>query len=131
MHILRNITRLILQCGYSTLLYIWDFNQEPQSMQSCSVSFPTTELYKKVCNISPYLISIEVNKKVNEALATGLWRSLNETPPTTIGTLANMLSRDMRFLTMSYVRPAKAQTSLRICAVWSEPLLVVRIFYDC
>ena len=30
---------------------------------------------------------------------------------------------DMRFPTMLYVQPAKAQTSLRICAVWSEPLL--------
>ena len=34
------------------------------------------------------------------------------------------MSRDMRFPTMWYVRPAKAQTSLRIRAVWSEPLLV-------
>ena len=37
----------------------------------------------------------------------------------------------MRFPTMSYVPPAKAQTSLRICAVWSEPLQVAWIFYDC
>ena len=36
----------------------------------------------------------------------------------------------MRFPTLWYVRPAKAQTSLRICAVWSEPLLVAWIFYD-
>ena len=41
------------------------------------------------------------------------------------------MSRHMRFLTMWYVRPAKAQTSLRICAVWSEPLLVAWIFYEC
>ena len=46
------------------------------------------------------------------------------------------LSRDMRFPTigyvrpasskygMWYVRPAKAQTRLRIHAVWPEPLLV-------
>ena len=34
------------------------------------------------------------------------------------------MSRDMRFPTMWYVRPAKAQTSMRIRAVWSEPLLV-------
>ena len=40
-------------------------------------------------------------------------------------------SHDMRFPTMWYVRPAKAQTSLRIRAVWSEPLLVAWIFYDC
>ena len=37
----------------------------------------------------------------------------------------------MRFTTMWYVWPAKAQTSLRIHAVWSKPLLVAWIFYDC
>ena len=37
----------------------------------------------------------------------------------------------MRFPTMWYVRPAKPQISLRICAVWSEPLLVACIFYEC
>ena len=36
----------------------------------------------------------------------------------------------MRFPTMWYVRPAKAQTSLRTRAVWSEPLLVAWLFYD-
>ena len=41
------------------------------------------------------------------------------------------LSCDMRFPTMWCVRPAKAQTSLRIRAVWSEPLLVAWIFYEC
>ena len=41
------------------------------------------------------------------------------------------LSHDMRFPTMWYVRPAKAQTSLRIRAVWSESLLVAWIFYEC
>ena len=37
----------------------------------------------------------------------------------------------MRFSTMWYVRPAKPQISLRIRAVWSEPLLVTWIFYEC
>ena len=41
------------------------------------------------------------------------------------------MSHDMRFTTMWYVRQAKAQTSLRIRAVWSAPLLVAWIFYDC
>ena len=41
------------------------------------------------------------------------------------------MSRDMRFLTMLYVRPAKPQISLRICAVRSEPLLVACIFFEC
>ena len=36
----------------------------------------------------------------------------------------------MRFSTMRYVRPAKPQISLRIRAVWSEPLLVAWVFYD-
>ena len=34
------------------------------------------------------------------------------------------------FPTMWYVRPAKAQTSLRIRTVWSEPLFVAWIFYE-
>ena len=43
------------------------------------------------------------------------------------------MSRDMRlrFPTMWYVRSAKPQISLRIRAVWSEPLLVVWMFYEC
>ena len=41
-----------------------------------------------------------------------------------------VMSRDMRFPTMWYVRPAKAQTSLRICAIWSESLLVAWVFYE-
>ena len=35
------------------------------------------------------------------------------------------MSRDMSFPTTWYVWPAKAQTSLRICADWSEPLLII------
>ena len=38
--------------------------------------------------------------------------------------LQAQMSRDMRFPTMWYVRPAKAQTILRIRANRSEPLLV-------
>ena len=46
--------------------------------------------------------------------------------------LSNLdLSRGMRFPAMRYVRPAKAQTSLRIRADCSEPLLVAKIFYEC
>ena len=37
----------------------------------------------------------------------------------------------MEFPTMWYVRSAKPQVSLRICAVWSEPLRLAWIFYDC
>ena len=41
------------------------------------------------------------------------------------------MSLDMRFPTMWYVRPAKPQISLRVRTVWSEPLLVAWVFYDC
>ena len=41
------------------------------------------------------------------------------------------MSRDIRFPTMWYMRPAKTQISLRIHSVWSEPLLVAWIFYAC
>ena len=45
--------------------------------------------------------------------------------------LRNILSCDMRFPTMWYVQPAKPQISLRICAVWLEPLLVAWMLYEC
>ena len=41
------------------------------------------------------------------------------------------LSRDVRFPTMWYLRPAKPQISLRIRAVWSEPSLDAWMFYEC
>ena len=41
------------------------------------------------------------------------------------------LSSGMRFPTMWYVLPAKPQISLRLCTVWSEPLLVACIFFEC
>ena len=41
------------------------------------------------------------------------------------------MSRGMRFPTMWYVRPAQPQISLRIRAVWSEPLLVTCLFHKC
>ena len=40
-------------------------------------------------------------------------------------------SCNMRFSTMWCVRPTKAQISLRIRAVWSEPLQVAWTFYEC
>ena len=45
--------------------------------------------------------------------------------------ILDQMSRDMRFPTMWYVRPAKPQISLRTRSVWSEPWLVAWIFYDC
>ena len=41
------------------------------------------------------------------------------------------MSKCMRFPTMWYVRQANPQISLRVRAVWSEPLLVAWVFYDC
>ena len=40
------------------------------------------------------------------------------------------MSRGMRFPTIWYVRPAKAQTILPVRAVWSEPLLVSWVLFD-
>ena len=40
------------------------------------------------------------------------------------------MSRDMRFPT-GYVRPVKPHISLRMPAVWSEPLLVAWMSYEC
>ena len=45
--------------------------------------------------------------------------------------LWSYLSQCMRFPTTWYVPPAKPQISLRICAVWSECLLVAWVIYDC
>ena len=39
------------------------------------------------------------------------------------------MRRDIRFPTMWYKQPAKPQISLRIRAVWSEPMLVAWIFW--
>ena len=42
------------------------------------------------------------------------------------------MSSDMRFPTMWYVRPTKPLISLRIRAVWSEPLMLVAwVLYEC
>ena len=48
----------------------------------------------------------------------------------TVTFLVFLMSR-LKSPTMWYVRPAKAQISLRIRAVWAEPLLVTWIFYEC
>ena len=69
-----------------------------------------------------------IEKAVSDANRWSSWRIFLSHPHIHDGFL---LSRDMRFPTMWYVRPAKAQTSLRIRAVWSEPLLVACIFYEC
>ena len=44
--------------------------------------------------------------------------------------LKNYMRCDMRFPTMWYVRPAKAQISLRARAVWSEPCQSLEYFMN-
>ena len=51
--------------------------------------------------------------------------------PMHLNVLQYDMSQWMRFPTMWYVLPAKAQISLRIRTVWSEPLLIAWIFYEC
>ena len=78
--------------------------------------------YKRACN--------------NCFITQSLWwnteqRFLNGVAEDDAVLLQNKMSQCMRFPTIWYVRPAKAQTSLRIRADWSEPLLVAWVFYDC
>ena len=66
-------------------------------------------------------------------------KSRDQTVTLTVQTVRNLfctfivslqqMSRNMRFPTMWYVRVAKAQISLHICAFWSEPLLVAWIIW--
>ena len=58
------------------------------------------------------------------------WKKFEVIAPIYCMLFLNM-SPCMRFPTMWFVRPAKPQISLRICAVWSEPLHVAWVFYGC
>ena len=60
--------------------------------------------------------------------SAGIWWSLLNRINNFLFTCQIHMSRDMRFPTMWYIRPAKAKTSLRIRTVWSEPLLVAWLF---
>ena len=75
-------------------------------------------------------------KKIAINFLIALFRfASNSSPLLTSATLdqqsTDYLSHDLGFPTMWYVQPAKPLISLSICAVWSEPLLVAWIFYDC
>ena len=67
--------------------------------------------------------SLTVDNKIKKFSVGKICSSLNIVktaktgPGSKILDMIQYLSRDMRFPTMWYVRPAKAQTSLRICAV--------------
>ena len=67
-------------------------------------------------NIQPWMKSRQLIKVVYKLI---LWNTFTVTI-----NLGKKLSRNMKFPTMWYVWPAKAQTSLHIRAVWSELLLV-------
>ena len=53
-----------------------------------------------------------------------LMEHIDKDDTTTENGEGGIMSRDMICPTMCYVRPAKAQISLRICTVLSKPLLV-------
>ena len=68
-------------------------------------------------------VSSSIDDKINVSLPL---------PPYSVYILHMLvMSQCMRFPTTCYVRPVKAQISLRIRAVWSEPLLVALIFHKC
>ena len=88
--------------------------------------------YKLICDICPLTCKIQVhNRDVfffifhNQILFMGIRRTIS------LKRLVWARKYDIRFPTMWYVRPANAQTSLRLRVVWSEPLLVAWICYDC
>ena len=59
------------------------------------------------------------SQNVHVLILHGASRKISEhcQSPTNFAEMQSHLSCDMRYPTMVYVRPAKAQTSLRICAV--------------
>ena len=85
--------------------------------------------------ICPSTLDTEVfHEDFNDEINIIYWTDRQMHKPMTICFLFvkhKILRRDMRFPTMWYVGPAKAQTSLHIPTVWLEPLLVAWIFYDC
>ena len=85
------------------------FNRIVQSSSSFAKRFCTEE---KFVNTKTKCISLLFIRKTTFV------------PVAFLMVLSIQLSLGMRFPTMWYVRPAKPQISLRIRAVWSEPLLV-------
>ena len=63
-------------------------------------------------NFRPYIRRIDIIEKHINYVYTGIVMDIM------------IMSHDMRFPAMWYVRPATAQISLRISAFYSEPLLV-------
>ena len=67
----------------------------------------------------------------NTSIRKVFFQKLNAQSLSRISHVYTLMSRGMIFPTMWNVRPAEPQISLRICTVWSAPLLVAWIFYDC
>ena len=104
----------------------WRFSTDFSDVQACFnlPLMPKSNKTKQIQNLSRVLPA-----KAQTSLC--IYPFLQEHSLLMRNVLIVYVSHDMRFPTMWYVRPAKAQTSLRIRAVWSEPLLLAWIFYEC
>ena len=104
----------------------WRFSPDFSDVQACFnlPLMPKSNKTKQIQNLSQVLPA-----KAQTSLC--IYPFLQEHSLLMRNVLIVYVSHDMRFPTMWYVRPAKAQTSLRIRAVWSEPLLLAWIFYEC
>ena len=103
----------------------WRFSPDFSDVQACFnlPLMPKSNKTKQIQNLSLVLPA-----KAQTSLC--IYPFLQEHSLLMRNVLIVYVSNDMRFPTMWYVRPAKAQTSLRIRAVWSEPLLLAWIFYE-
>ena len=82
-----------------------------------SASFPIQQAFSKPCLVNM------ISKDTESHLVFSIYKAQK-----VYFTLQRATT--LRFPTKWYVQLAKVQISLRICAVWSEPLLVAWIFYD-
>ena len=122
-------------------LFIWDICKQvlwktvKTQMKCCKsgISLSSTLLVKTYCtilfgnyNLWPWEIYKLHNRKFSQIIFnhSKIWKLL----PKLAHYCSEKKSRNMRFSTW-YAWPAKPQISLCIRAVWSEPLLVARIFY--
>ena len=106
--------------------------------QRCRPACASTQSSQRICFslIEKYHIQTCYKRNVNFLACLCSWAGWFEhdlvDTPMRISYDEDHMSHDITwFPTMWYVWPAKPQISLRICAVWSEPLLVTRIFYEC
>ena len=107
--------------------------------QEKKIKFMSGDGVGKICHLGlPFVITLQALWCLDVDPRDGCFylnaRSLSSRwifYPTLTLTINSYMSLDMRFLTMWYVLPATPQISLRIRAVWSEPLLVALIFYEC